>query len=104
MKKTNKSKRTLILSCAVLLLIIIASLLAPLSPYDPNAINTLEKFLSPSAAHWLGTDNFGRDTFTRILYGGRVSLMVGFLSMLVSIVFGTVYGLSLIHISEPTRP
>ena len=93
MKKTNKSKRTLILSCAVLLLIIIASLLAPLSPYDPNAINTLEKFLSPSAAHWLGTDNFGRDTFTRILYGGRVSLMVGFLSMLVSIVFGTVYGI-----------
>ena len=93
MKKTNKSKRTLILSCAVLLLIIIASLLAPLSPYDPNAINTLEKFLSPSAAHCLGTDNFGRDTFTRILYGGRVSLMVGFLSMLVSIVFGTVYGI-----------
>ena len=86
MKKTNKSKRTLLFSCAVLLLIIIASLLAPLSPYDPNAINTLEKFLSPSAAHWLGTDNFGRDTFTRILYGGRVS-------MLVSIIFGTVYGI-----------
>ena len=62
MKKTNKSKRALILSCAVLLLIIIASLLAPLSPYDPNAINTLEKFLSPSAAHWLGTDNFGRSS------------------------------------------
>lgn len=93
MKKTNKSKRTLLFSCAVLLLIIIASLLAPLSPYDPNAISTIEKFLSPSAAHWLGTDNFGRDTFTRILYGGRVSLLVGFLSMLVSIIFGTVYGI-----------
>lgn len=94
MKKTNKSKRTLLFSCAVLLLIIIASLLAPLSPYDPNAINTLEKFLSPSAAHWLGTDNFGRDTFTRYpLWAGACRCWVGFLSMLVSIISGTVYGI-----------
>ena len=77
----------------VLLIIILAASLAPLSPYDPNAMSIREKFLAPSAAHWLGTDNFGRDIFTRILYGGRVSLLVGFLSMMVSIVFGTLYGI-----------
>ena len=93
MNRPNKSRCALFLSCAALLLIIIASLLAPLSPYDPTAVNPTGKFLPPSAAHWLGTDNFGRDTFTRILYGGRVSLLVGFLSMLVSISFGTLYGI-----------
>ena len=56
-------------------------------------METGQKFLPPSAQHLLGTDNFGRDTFTRLLYGGRVSLLVGFLSMLISIVFGTVYGI-----------
>lgn len=56
-------------------------------------METVQKFLPPSAQHLLGTDNFGRDTFTRLLYGGRVSLLVGFLSMLISIVFGTVYGI-----------
>ena len=77
----------------VLLIIILATLLATLSPYDPIAVETGQKFLPPSAQHLLGTDNFGRDTFTRLLYGGRVSLLVGFLSMLISIVFGTVYGI-----------
>ena len=81
----------MVLSGGVLLIIILATLLATLSPYDPIAVETGQKFLPPSAQHLLGTDNFGRDTFTRLLYGGRVSLLVGFLSMLISIVFGTVY-------------
>ena len=83
----------MVLSGGVLLIIILATLLATLSPYDPIAVETGQKFLPPSAQHLLGTDNFGRDTFTRLLYGGRVSLLVGFLSMLISIVFGTVYGI-----------
>ena len=85
MKRIGKHRVSLIISLLVLLIIIVASLLAPLSPYDPNAISLLEKFQAPSSAHWFGTDDFGRDYFTRILYGGRVSLLVGVLSMLVSI-------------------
>ncbi|MCQ2554992.1 MAG: ABC transporter permease [Clostridia bacterium] len=89
----KKANVGMIISAAVLIVIIIACLMAPLSPYDPNLVKPLEKFQSPSAAHWFGTDNFGRDVFTRILYGGRVSLLVGFLSMVVSIIFGTLYGI-----------
>lgn len=91
----NKLKKygPVIVSGGILLIIIIASLLAPLSPYDPNAVNLLEKWQDPSSAHWFGTDGFGRDTFTRVLYGGRVSLMVGVFSMLISITFGTLYGI-----------
>ena len=90
MKKNHKLPLSMVLSGGVLLIIILATLLATLSPYDPIAVETGQKFLPPSAQHLLGTDNFGRDTFTRLLYGGRVSLLVGFLSMLISIVFGTV--------------
>ena len=93
MKKNHKLPLSMVLSGGVLLIIILATLLATLSPYDPIAVETGQKFLPPSAQHLLGTDNFGRDTFTRLLYGGRVSLLVGFLSMLISIVFGTVYGI-----------
>ena len=93
MKKNHKLPLSMVLSGGVLLLILLAALLAPLSPHDPIAVETGQKFLPPSAQHLLGTDNFGRDTFTRLLYGGRVSLLVGFLSMLISIVFGTVYGI-----------
>ena len=93
MKKNHKLPLSMVLSGGVLLLILLAALLAPLSPHDPIAVETVQKFLPPSAQHLLGTDNFGRDTFTRLLYGGRVSLLVGFLSMLISIVFGTVYGI-----------
>ena len=73
-------------------LIVILSILAPLSPYDPDAQNVTQKLLKPSAEHWFGTDELGRDYFTRALYGGRISLSVGFLSMLLSTILGTVIG------------
>ena len=75
-----------------LVLILIAACCAPLSPYDPNAINAIEKFADISAKHWLGTDNYGRDYFTRTLYGTQVSLLVGFSAMMIAIVIGTVIG------------
>lgn len=79
--------------CAVLLgLIVILSILAPLSPYDPDAQDVTQKLLKPSAEHWFGTDELGRDYFTRALYGGRISLSVGFLSMMLSTILGTVIG------------
>ena len=73
-------------------MVIIASILAPLSPHDPDKMDLLNKLAPPSKEHFFGTDSLGRDYFTRALYGGRVSLTVGVFSMMVSIVFGTLFG------------
>ena len=59
---------------------------------DPNAIDVTNQLQPPSAAHWFGTDNMGRDYFARALYGGRISLVVGVLAMLTCIVFGVIIG------------
>lgn len=76
----------------LLLIIVLASLLAPLSPYDPDAISVYERLEGMSAKHFLGTDDLGRDTFTRVLYGGRISLLVGFAAMAVAVIVGTLVG------------
>lgn len=91
--KEIRSNPVAIFAVAYLIIIIIACLLAPLSPYDPNALDIANKFQSPSWEHWFGTDNFGRDYFTRALYGGRVSLTVGFAAMFVTICIGTTIGI-----------
>jgi peptide/nickel transport system permease protein len=67
-------------------------ILAPLSPYDPEKSNLSEKFQPPSAAHWLGTDALGRDLFTRISYGGRISLSVGAIAVAISLLIGVPIG------------
>ncbi len=77
----------------ILSLIVLAALLAPvLAPYDPNAINP-EFSAAPSVKHILGTDQIGRDLFSRLLYGTRVSLLVGFLSTLIATFIGVLLGL-----------
>ena len=60
---------------------------------DPDALDVAHKLQSPSSAHWFGTDELGRDYFIRVLYGGRVSLVVGVLAMLTSIVIGVTIGM-----------
>lgn len=90
---TSLRQNKLAVVCLVLLAIItIASLLAPLSPYDPDTYDLMNKLAPPSPQHLFGTDELGRDYFTRALYGGRVSLAVGFFSMLVSVTLGTIIG------------
>lgn len=76
----------------LLALFLIASILAFLSPYDPNQIVVQDRLLAPNASHWFGTDDYGRDYFTRALYGGRISLSVAFLAMLIATVVGTAIG------------
>jgi len=72
----------------------LAAILAPwLSPADPNAINVNALLLKPCAAHPLGTDALGRDVLSRILYGGRVSLWVGFVAVGISTTIGLALGL-----------
>jgi len=73
-------------------IIVIAVLLAPLSPYDPNSSNLKERFQPPSLQHPMGTDSLGRDLFTRVLYGGRVSLSVGILVVVITLFIGVTIG------------
>lgn len=81
------------LSLFTLLLIIVCSALAPmLTGYDPAGVDLSAVYQHPSAEHIMGTDEMGRDVFTRLLYGGRVSLMVGMLSIIISTVAGSAYG------------
>lgn len=74
---------------------VLASLLAPvLSPYDPTRDRNLRERLNPpSAERWFGTDELGRDMFTRVWYGGRISLRVGLLAVGIAVVLGTLMGL-----------
>ena len=91
--KEIRSNPVAIIAVSYLIVIITACLLAPLSPYDPNGLDIMNKYQSPSWEHWFGTDGFGRDYFTRALYGGRVSLTVGFAAMLVTVFIGTTIGI-----------
>ena len=90
--RSLRENKLAIVCCVILAIIIIASLLAPLCPYDPDEQDVLSKLQPPSTKHWFGMDELGRDYFTRALYGGRISLTVGFLSMIMSVVIGTVIG------------
>jgi peptide/nickel transport system permease protein len=84
--------RLAVAGAAVFALLCVSALAASLSPYDPNRTSLLARFEAPSLAHPMGTDDLGRDEMTRVLIGGRVSLSVGIMAMLVSIVVGTVVG------------
>lgn len=82
-------------SVYIILFLYILAILAPLvTPQDPSIMeNVLEtRYLPPSFAHIFGTDEFGRDLFSRALYGARVSLSIGLLAMLLSKTIGTIYG------------
>lgn len=79
----------------VMALLYWVTLLAPfIAPYDPNFQGNivLNRYLGPSAEHLMGTDKFGRDVFSRILYGARISLSIGFLAVGISITLGTIVG------------
>jgi peptide/nickel transport system permease protein len=76
----------------ILIVFSLAATLAFLSPQDPNAMNVIERLKPPGAGHWFGTDDYGRDYFTRALYGGRVSLLVGFVSMILATGIGVAVG------------
>lgn len=92
LKDNIKGNKLAMIAFIVIIFFCLASILAFLSPFDPNKINITERLLSPNKTNIFGTDNMGRDYFTRTLYGGRVSLTVGFLSMLISTSVGTFVG------------
>jgi peptide/nickel transport system permease protein len=77
---------------AMLVILILLASFAYLSKYSPTAQEPANSFQRPSLEHWFGTDELGRDIFTRILYGGRVSLAVGLISSFLSIALGVIVG------------
>src|SRR6187399_2855505 len=82
--KAFNTNKTSWIGLAVFLIIVVLAILAPvLAPFDPNDQNILEKLRAPTAEHWLGTDSFGRDTLSRVLYGARISLIIGTVSTLI---------------------
>jgi peptide/nickel transport system permease protein len=90
-----RKNRLAMIGLAVMAVLYWATLMAPfLAPYDPNLQGNivLERYLTPSWQHLMGTDKFGRDVFSRILYGARISLTIGFLAVAISITLGTLVG------------
>ncbi|QYM96292.1 ABC transporter permease [Dickeya ananatis] len=87
-----RRNRSAQLALVILIVFGATSALAWISPWDPNAMTIQARMLPPDGIHWFGTDEYGRDYFTRALYGGQISLMVGVLSMIFSTLIGTLVG------------
>jgi peptide/nickel transport system permease protein len=86
-------RKSLLLGAAILFSIVGLAAAAPLlSAYDPTRQDLLNPLLAPSAEHWLGTDQLGRDVWTRLLFGARVDLEVGFVAVLFPFLIGTFLG------------
>ena len=91
MFRVNKAA---LLGLILIILIILMAVFAPfIARHDPNQLNLIEMRKPPSAAHWFGTDDLGRDVFARVVYGSRTSLMIGFVPSVISLVLGTALGL-----------
>ena len=76
----------------VVIMIVVAIFAGPLAPYDPLAVDFGAMLTKPNAAHWLGTDAFGRDVLSRLIYGSRTALLVGFGAALLGATLGAVLG------------
>lgn len=84
----------LAIGATLLAVLVLLSLAAPLlAPFDPVALDVTHRLRPPGPAHWFGTDNYGRDVFSRTLYGGRISLLVGIATTVLSSLIGTTIGM-----------
>lgn len=91
--RLKKNKAALFGGYFLLLMILIAIFGPLLTQYDPTKVDYSTKLLKPSADHWFGTDHNGRDIFTRIIHGMRLTLSVGFISVIIGAAFGVVLGI-----------
>ncbi len=89
-----RGRHTVLAGACILVLLVLAAVLAPLlSPYSPEQMRVSQRLLAPSAAHWFGTDEFGRDLFTRVVHGGRMSLGVGAATVALASLGGVALGI-----------
>src|SRR4030043_273364 len=84
--------RLAVVAVVMLMGMVLLALGANLTAYSPTEQDPTNPFMKPSTTHWFGTDELGRDIFTRILYGSRVSLIVGLISTLLTIFLGVAVG------------
>ncbi len=92
--KVMFNRPVVIVGFAVLVITILCAVLAPfIAPYDPNQNDIMNMLAPPSAQHWLGTDEVGRDILTRLIYGSQISLLVGFVAVSIAGFLGMGLGL-----------
>lgn len=92
-RRLIRNRGALVGLCFLTLMILMALLASQLTPYEPQAQDLLNRLDPPCAQHWMGTDELGRDVFTRVAYGGRVSLLIGLLGSTGGLVLGVTIGL-----------
>ena len=89
-----RKQRLGLIGGGILCMLLLMALLAPvLAPYDPLAQDLYQRLQPPSADHWFGTDDFGRDILSRIVYGSRISLRIGLIAISLALTGGTLFGL-----------
>src|SRR5438034_5241039 len=89
-----RRNRAAIAGLMVFGLIVVMALAAPIiAPYNPNAINAIDALQPPSAWCLMGTDSFGRDNLSRVIWGSRTSVQIGFVAVSISVVGGAILGL-----------
>lgn len=92
-RKFRRPPTTLIVGGSIISVIVLLAIFAPLvTSYNPTTINLLSPLEGPSAAHWLGTDQLGRDIWTRLVYGARTDLSVAFIAVLAPFSIGIILG------------
>jgi len=88
-------RKIVLVGVAVIAVMALAAVAAPwITPYDPIALKVLDRLQSPRAAHWFGTDELGRDVFSRVVFGARYSLMISALVVVISVAAGVLLGLA----------
>ncbi|HEV8389419.1 MAG TPA: ABC transporter permease [Dongiaceae bacterium] len=94
MQNVTRPRWTLVVgSVSLLVMVLIAIVPQVFAPFDPIVMDYTAIMQSPSAAHWFGTDNFGRDMFSRVIWATRVDMQIAIVSTLFPIVFGTIVGI-----------
>jgi peptide/nickel transport system permease protein len=89
-----KKNKIALVGLSIVVMFILIAIFAPLlAPYNYSDVELADKHIAPNAEHWFGTDEFGRDIFSRIIYGARISLWVGFFSVAGSVMVGSLLGI-----------
>ncbi len=103
--KKMKRHSNLMVGIVIVSILLLAALFAPLlAPYDPATYNVVDMLQGPSRAHWFGTDGYGRDLLSRVLYGARISMTISLSVALLSGFFGSVIGLISGYFDKIERP
>ena len=102
LKRMARQNKLAVVSAVVILLFVLGAIFAPvLTPYEFDQQDVINRLAAPSAEHLLGTDELGRDVLTRLLYGSRISLLVGVVPTVISMLAGAV-PVSYTHLTLPT--